>query len=51
MPELIAPGGSLEKVKTAVLFGADAVYVGLEELSLRGFSASLSLAQLKTVTP
>ena len=27
-PELLAPGGSLEKLKTAIDYGADAVYIG-----------------------
>lgn len=34
-PELLAPGGSLEKLKTAIDFGADAVYIGGEMFSLR----------------
>ncbi len=34
-PELLAPGGSLEKLKIAILYGADAVYVGGEAYSLR----------------
>ncbi len=34
-PELLAPGGSLEKLKTAIEFGADAVYIGGEAFSLR----------------
>lgn len=34
-PELLAPGGSLEKLKTAILYGADAVYIGGEAFSLR----------------
>ncbi|MDO5397705.1 MAG: U32 family peptidase [bacterium] len=34
-PELLAPGGSLEKLKTAIDFGADAVYIGGEAFSLR----------------
>lgn len=34
-PELLAPAGSLTKLKTAIDFGADAVYVGGEEFSLR----------------
>ncbi len=33
--ELLAPAGSLEKLKFAVLYGADAVYIGGEEFSLR----------------
>jgi len=34
-PELLAPAGSLEKLKTAFIYGADAVYIGGEEFSLR----------------
>ena len=34
-PELLAPAGSFEKAKTAFLYGADAVYAGTAELSLR----------------
>lgn len=35
MPELLSPAGSLEKLKIAVLYGADAVYVGGEKFGLR----------------
>lgn len=34
-PELLAPAGSLEKLKTAIDYGADAVYIGGEMFSLR----------------
>ena len=34
-PELLAPGGSLEKLKTAIDYGADAVYYGGEMFSIR----------------
>ncbi len=34
-PELLAPAGNLEKLKIAVKYGADAVYIGGEEFSLR----------------
>ena len=33
--ELLMPAGSLVKLKTAVLYGADAVYAGTPDLSLR----------------
>ena len=34
-PELLAPVGSFEKAKTAFRYGADAIYVGTSNLSLR----------------
>lgn len=34
-PELLAPAGSYEKAKTAFTYGADAIYVGTSNLSLR----------------
>lgn len=37
-PELLAPAGSLEKLKTAINFGADAVYLGGSKLNLRAFA-------------
>lgn len=37
-PEILAPAGSLEKLKIAVDFGADAVYIGGGKLNLRAFS-------------
>ncbi|MCR4434611.1 MAG: U32 family peptidase [Clostridiales bacterium] len=36
--ELLAPAGSLEKLKMAVIYGADAVYIGGEEYSLRAYA-------------
>ena len=29
-PEVLAPAGTLEKLKTAILYGADAVFLGGE---------------------
>lgn len=37
-PEILAPAGSLEKLKIAIDFGADAVYLGGGKLNLRAFS-------------
>ena len=34
-PELLAPAGNLEKLRTALFYGADAVYIGLKNYSLR----------------
>jgi putative protease len=36
--ELLAPAGNLEKLKTAIIYGADAVYVGGEAFSLRAMA-------------
>jgi len=36
LPELLAPAGDLEKLKTAIHYGADAVYFGDSRFSLRG---------------
>lgn len=38
-PELLLPAGSLDRLKTAFLYGADAVYCGLPSVSLRAKSA------------
>ncbi len=35
MPELLAPAGDAQKLETALLYGADAVYAGTPDLSLR----------------
>jgi U32 family peptidase len=45
-PELLIPAGNLDKLRTALLYGADAVYVGIAGLSLRAQSAEMSLADL-----
>jgi putative protease len=45
-PELLIPAGNLEKMNTAILYGADAVYTGIPSLSLRAGSAEMSLNDL-----
>lgn len=40
--ELLAPAGNFEKLKTALYFGADAVYVGGTSFSLRALSGNFS---------
>lgn len=45
-PELLVPAGNLEKLRTAVLYGADAVYTGVEGLSLRARQAEMTIAEL-----
>lgn len=46
-PELLAPGGSLEKLKTAIDYGADAVYIGGEVFSLRVAAENFSTEDMK----
>lgn len=46
-PELLAPAGNLEKLKTAINFGADAVYLGGSKLSLRAFADNFTDEELK----
>lgn len=45
-PELLAPAGSLTKLKIAITYGADAVYVGGEEFSLRVAAENFSPEEL-----
>lgn len=44
--ELLAPAGDMEKLKTAVRFGADAVYFGGEMFSLRAGAGNLSIEEI-----
>ncbi len=48
--ELLAPAGNFEKLKTALLYGADAVYVGGKNFSLRSFADNFSYEELKEAT-
>lgn len=45
--ELLAPAGNFTKMKTAILFGADAVYVGGKNFSLRSFADNFTRDELK----
>ena len=45
--ELLSPAGSLEKLKIALLYGADAVYFGGRNYSLRANAKNLSLSEIK----
>ncbi|MCR5283428.1 MAG: U32 family peptidase [Lachnospiraceae bacterium] len=46
-PELLVPASSLEVLKTAVMFGADAVYIGGEAFSLRAKAKNFSPEEMK----
>lgn len=45
--ELLAPAGNLSKAKTAILFGADAVYIGGSSFSLRSRASNFSMEQIE----
>lgn len=46
-PELMIPASSLEVLKTAVIFGADAVYIGGEAFGLRAKAKNFSMDEMK----
>ena len=46
-PELLIPASSLEVLKTAVIFGADGVYIGGEVFSLRAKSKNFSMDDMR----
>ncbi len=45
--ELLAPAGNFEKLKTALHFGADAVYLGGKDFSLRSFADNFTADEMK----
>ncbi len=47
IPELLIPASSLEVLKTAVIFGADAVYIGGEAYGLRAKARNFSMEDMK----
>ncbi|MGE7623266.1 peptidase U32 family protein [Viridibacillus sp. NPDC096237] len=46
-PELLAPAGSLEKLKIAVHYGADAVFIGGREFGLRSNAGNFSIDEMR----
>ena len=46
-PELLVPAGSLEVLKVAVIFGADAVYIGGEAFGLRAKAKNFTSEEMK----
>ena len=47
MPELLAPAGDMERLKIALLYGADAVYIGGPLLGLRANAINFSFEEIK----
>ena len=47
IPELLIPAGSLEVLKTAVYYGADAIYIGGDVFSLRAKAKNFDDADMK----
>jgi len=46
-PELLAPAGNLEKLKVAIHYGADAVYLSGKSYGLRSFAGNFTIPQMK----
>ena len=46
-PELLAPAGNMEKLRMALLYGADAVYLGGKMFGLRAFANNFSIEEMK----
>ncbi len=46
-PELLAPAGDIERLKIALLYGADAVYIGGSMYSLRANAINFSIDEIK----
>lgn len=45
--ELLAPAGDLEKLKVAILYGANAVFIGGQKFSLRSRASNFTLDDIK----
>ena len=46
-PELLAPAGDLEKLKVALIYGADAVFIGGKQFSLRARASNFDLPDIE----
>lgn len=46
-PEILAPAGDMERLRMAVLYGADAVYLAGNEFGMRAFAGNFSPEELK----
>lgn len=47
--ELLAPAGSMEKGKIALLYGADAIYLGGKSFGLRAFAANFDIPEIAEI--
>ena len=45
--ELLSPAGDLERLKVTLLYGADAVYIGGQNYSLRANASNFSLDEIR----
>ncbi|MCH5180673.1 MAG: U32 family peptidase C-terminal domain-containing protein [Erysipelotrichales bacterium] len=45
--ELLAPAGDLDRLKLALIYGADAVYIGGKEMSLRSHASNFTIDDIK----
>jgi len=50
IPELVAPGGSLEKLQIAISYGADAVYIAGENFGLRTAASNFTIDDIAKAT-
>jgi putative protease len=50
MIELLAPAGDLDKLKIALIYGADAVFIGGENFSLRARASNFTIDNIKEAT-
>ena len=46
-PELLSPAGRPDKMKAAILYGADAVYLAGDDFGMRAAASNFSLDELK----
>lgn len=47
IPEVLAPAGDMERLQAALLFGADAVYLGGKQLGMRASPKNFDMPQLR----
>jgi len=47
LPEVLAPAGDLEKLRTAYMYGADACYMGMKSVSMRVKGSTLDIDEIE----